>query len=368
MPRASKRDVTHDAIRDVAHGKSGGTPLSQTARRAAQKAGLTLVSRDELTLRRRKQGRAFGYVDARGCAIARGPVLRRLKRLAMPPAYEDVRYAADPRAHLQAIGRDAAGRWQYRYHPDWERVRELRKAKRLARLVDALPRIRRAVARHLAGREPTRDFALAAVIELIAHTAIRPGHEAYAKIRGTRGATTLLKSNVEIERGCIVLNFKAKGGKQVRKECGSGRLRRAVKVLRKLSGPRLFQFRDDDGAVHQVDAMQVNNFLREIAATRISLKDLRTLLASAAVMDSLARIAPEPSARGRKRQLLEAVRNAADELANTPAICRKSYVHETVVSAFETGMLQRFAPALKSSRSPAARESILAQLVKAATL
>lgn len=345
-----------------------GPTLSTSARRAAQRAGLTIVGRDDLTLSRRRRGTAFGYVDAKGRAIAKGPVLRRLKRLAMPPAYEDVRYAADPTAHLQAIGRDAAGRWQYRYHPDWERVRELRKAKRLARLVDALPRIRRAVARQLALREPTREFALAAVIELVGRTAIRPGHEAYAKIRGTRGATTLLKSNVAVSGDCAILTFKGKGGKRIQKECRAARLVHAVKLLQKLPGNRLFQYRDESGALCRVSATQVNAYLREIAGTNISLKDLRTLLASAAVMESLARVTPAPSARARKRQVLEAVRAAADELANTPAICRRSYVHETVVTAFEKGLLERFAATLKSCRSPAARETALAQVVATAAL
>ena len=117
----------------------------------------------------------------------------------MPPAYEDVLYADDPRAHIQAIGRDAAGRLQYRYHPDWEKVRERRKAKRLQRLVEALPRIRRAVNKHLGAAEPTREFALSAVIELIACSAIRAGGESYVKSNRTRGAATLLKSNIAVD-------------------------------------------------------------------------------------------------------------------------------------------------------------------------
>ena len=119
--------------------------------------------------------------------------------MAVPPAYAEVRYSPDPNSHLQAVGRDAAGRLQYRYHSDWEKVREQRKAHRLARLVGALPKIRRNVSLHLAGDEPTREFALSAVIELIARTAIRPGNESYARLNGTRGATTLLKSNVTLE-------------------------------------------------------------------------------------------------------------------------------------------------------------------------
>jgi DNA topoisomerase-1 len=343
--------------------------LPRHALAAARRLGLTLVHRDELALRRRRRSDGqFGFVDASGHVIRQSWVIRRLKKLAVPPAYEDVRYASDPKAHLQAIGRDAAGRWQYRYHPDWERVRELRKAKRLSRLVEALPKIRRKVARVLATGEPTREFALAAVIELIARTAIRPGSESYARIRGTRGATTLLKSNVSVDDDCVTLSFKGKGGKHIQKECNAARLVHAIKVLKRLPGARLFQYRGEDGALYRVSAAQVNDYLRTIAETKISLKDLRTLLASAAVMDSLARVTPATSERGRKKQVLEAVRAAAEELVNTPAICRRSYVHDTVVTAFEKGLLERFASTLKSCRSPAARETALAQIVAAASV
>jgi DNA topoisomerase-1 len=286
--------------------------------------------------------------------------------MAVPPAYAEVRYATDPTFHLQAVGRDAAGRLQYRYHADWEKVRERRKAHRLATLVEALPKIRRAVSQHLSGDEPTREFALAAVIELIARTAIRPGNESYARLNGTRGATTLLKSNVSIEDDTIVLTFRAKGGKAVRKECDAAKLVRAIGILRGVPGKRMFQYRDEGGTVRIVSTTQVNAFLREISGIKISLKDFRTLMASAVVLESLSRISPAASARGRRKQVLEAVRAAADELSNTPAICRKSYVHDTIVTAFEDGILERFAATMKGYRTQAKREQLLAQVVATA--
>ncbi|WP_082364173.1 DNA topoisomerase IB [Rhodopseudomonas sp. AAP120] len=332
----------------------------------AKDLGLKLGEPEQLTIRRIRRGKRFQYLRPDGSPVKQQTVISRLNALAMPPAYEEVRYAADPTSHLQAVGRDAAGRLQYRYHSDWEKVRETRKAHRLAQLVGALPKIRRAVTRHLSGDEPTREFALAAVIELIARTAIRPGSESYARLNGTRGAATLLKSNVTIEDDCVTLSFKAKGGKAVRKECGAARLVRAIEILRKLKGRRLFQYVGNDGAVHAVTATQVNVFLREIAGIKISLKDFRTLMASAVVLESLARIEPATSARGRRKQVLEALREAADELANTPAICRKSYVHATIVTAFEDGILERFAATLKGTRSQQKREQLLAQVVTAA--
>lgn len=332
----------------------------------ARDIGLTLGDQNELTIRRIKRGKNYSFVRANGTPIRHVGTIRRLNSMAVPPAYQQVRYSPDPTSHLQAVGVDAAGRLQYRYHADWEKVREHRKAHRLARLVAALPKIRRNVSMHLSGDEPTREFALSAVIELIARTAIRPGNESYARLNGTRGATTLLKSNVVLEDDTLVLAFKAKGGKAVRKECDAAKLVRAIGILRTVPGKRMFQYRDNSGTVRTVSTTTVNAFLREIAGIKISLKDFRTLMASAVVLESLSRISPAASARGRKKQVLEAVRAAADELSNTPAICRKSYVHDTIVTAFEDGILERFAATMKGYRSQSKREQLLAHVVSAA--
>jgi DNA topoisomerase I len=328
-----------------------------------QRLGLRYVGTDQLTIRRKRVGDSFTFVSARGRTIRDELTRARLKRLAVPPAYEEVLYATDPRAHIQAIGRDAAGRLQYRYHADWEKVRERRKARRLQRLVEAMSRIRRAVSKHLSVAEPTREFALAAVIELIACSAIRPGSESYTKEHGTRGATTLLKSSVEVHGTRIVLKFRAKGGKRIEKDFHCPRAAVAINVLRALPGARLFQYPIENGETRFVAASEVNTFLREIAGVKISLKDFRTLSASAAALEALAHIEPASSERGRRRQVKEAVTAVSEELANTPAICRKSYVHQTVVAAFENGKLARFSDLLKRRRSPTHREQLLAQVV-----
>ena len=341
---------------------AGKTSVEELAR----ELGLTLGDQNDLTIRRIKRGKSYSFLRANGTRIKHVGTIRRLNRMAVPPAYRDVRYAADPNSHLQAVGIDAAGRLQYRYHADWEKVREHRKAHRLAKLVGALPKIRRKVTMHLAGEEPTREFVLSAVIELIARTAIRPGNESYARLNGTRGATTLLKSNVTLEDDSFVLTFKAKGGKAVRKECNAAKLVRAIGILRTVPGKRMFQYRDGSGVARTVSTTTVNAFLREIAGIKISLKDFRTLMASAVVLESLSRISPAASARGRKRQVLDAIRAAADRLSNTPAICRKSYVHDTIVTAFEDGILERFAATMTGPRTQKKREQLLAQVVMAA--
>ncbi|GGF64435.1 DNA topoisomerase I [Azorhizobium oxalatiphilum] len=332
--------------------------------RLARKCDLVLVTPEDLTWARRKAGKGFSYRNDKGRPIKDAAIVQRLASLAVPPAYGDVRYAPDPRAHLQAVGRDAAGRLQYRYHPDWEKVREWRKAKRLAKLAAALPKIRRTLSRHLATEEVSKDFALAAVVELVALTAIRAGSETYAKEHGTRGATTLLKSHVRIEdEAKAVLAFTAKGGVRVEKEVCMPRFVAVLQRLKALPGRRLFQYRGADGALHPVRAGEVNAFLKEMSGAPISLKDFRTLVASAGVLETLAQTIPAGSARARRAQVLEAVRTAAEELANTPTVCRKSYVHATVVTAFEEGTLERFARLLKGCRSPQKRAEVLAQIV-----
>jgi DNA topoisomerase I len=368
LPKETSKETSKELLKQLAKTPSAKLQLvaNTSVEELAEELGLTLGDQNELTIRRIKRGKSYTFIRANGTRIRHVGTIRRLNRMAVPPAYQEVRYSPDPNSHLQAVGRDAAGRLQYRYHADWEKVREQRKAHRLAKLVAALPKIRRNVNMHLAGDQPTREFALSAVIELIARTAIRPGNESYARLNGTRGATTMLKSNVAIEDDTIVLTFKAKGGKATRKECDAAKLVRAIGILRTVPGKRMFQYRDASGVARTVSTTTVNSFLREIAGIKISLKDFRTLMASAVVLESLSRIAPAASARGRKKQVLEAVRAAADELSNTPAICRKSYVHDTIVTAFEDGILERFAATMTGYRTQSKRERLLALVVTAA--
>jgi DNA topoisomerase-1 len=339
---------------------------TEVPRRLMRKLRLRRASRAELTIERRPAGdNEFAYFEG-SREIINDEDLERFRRLAVPPAYHDVRFAADPMAHIQAVGRDDAGRLQYRYHPKWVKLRESQKTRRMLSLVATLSRIRKHVSEHLAGSEPTRDFAFAAVIELISLSAIRPGNEEYAKRHGSRGATTLLKSNVRVSGDQVTLAFRAKGGKDVRKDVTAPRLAKAVAVLRTLPGPKLFQYRDEAGAVHAVNVKRVNAHLREIAGTQISLKDFRTLSASASVLEVLSKTIPKGNARSRHKQVLEAVRKAAEELANTPGIARKSYVHDAVCSAFEADGFEQFAATLKRCRSQAKREKLLAEIVSAA--
>ena len=328
--------------------------------RLLRQLGLRYVNVTELTISRRRRGAGFIFVNGNGRALRDERILYRLKRLAVPPAYENVLYAADPHAHLQAIGRDAAGRAQYRYHPDGEKVRELRKARRLARLAEALPKIRAWVSRHIGDRAPSRERAIAAVIELVALTALRPGSETYAKQHGTRGAATLLKSDLRVIGERVSLRFIGKGSKPVEKDLKSARLALSLRRLATLPGTRMFQYRNQDGAVLALRRREVNTALREITGRAVSLKDFRTLVACSNALEHLAGMEPKPSQRGRKRQLLATMREVAADLANTPAVCRRSYVHAAVVDAFESGMLKRLA---RGRRTAASRERLLVKVL-----
>ncbi len=198
--------------------------------------GLVVVGPEALTLRRVRYGTGFGFRTATGAVLRDAKEVARLRSLAMPPAYVDVRYATHPAAHLQAVGTDAAGRFQYRYHPKWTEVREALKAQRLGRLARALPTIRRAVSKALASENDDAAHAIAAIVHLVSLTAIRAGSESYARDNGTRGASTLLKSNVKIDGNTVMLSFKAKGGKAVFKEVRDARLARALTRLLALPG------------------------------------------------------------------------------------------------------------------------------------
>ena len=302
--------------------------------------GLRRGTPDHLVFRRQRRGKGFRFVDAVGKAVTDGATLARLKSLAVPPAYANVRYAADPGLHLQAVGEDAAGRLQYRYHPAWQQVREAVKAHKLRNIARTLPVISRAVRRFLRTPDPAdRQAATAAVVYLVSRTALRAGSDSYARERGTRGATTLLKSNIGIDGIEVRLQFRGKGAKEVTRAVRDRLLARTCQGLLALPGRRLFQYRGADGAVHPVRAADVNAFLRQVSGARVSLKDFRTLVASAGVMKALSSAPPAETTRARKALLRDAIAAAAETLTNTPTVCRKSYVHGSVIAAFERGTL-----------------------------
>ncbi|MEN2977821.1 DNA topoisomerase IB (plasmid) [Tistrella bauzanensis] len=312
-------------------------------------AGLHKAAADDLPFGRRRAGRGFIYLDQHGDRITEPQVIGRIKALAIPPDYRDVRIAADPQAHLQATGRDRAGRLQYRYHPDWERVREAEKIDRLAALATGIGRIRARVARDLDSAGHSRDGALAAVVSIIDQTHIRIGCEDYVQTGRSRGAATLLKRQVMVDGSHVALDFRGKSGRNIACTLDHGPLADAIRRLGGLKGPRLFQYLGSDGRPRQVTAADVNAYLAEIARTRVAAnaparvtaKDFRTLAATAAAGTRLALIDPAGSKTARRRQIAAVMREVAAMLGNTPAVAARSYVHRRLVDRFEAGGLKR---------------------------
>lgn len=301
---------------------------------------LKRIRADALTIRRLRRGKGFSYVDGDGRPIRDAAALARIRSLAIPPAYEEVRIAADPRSHLQATGRDEAGRIQHRYHPEWEKVRERRKLKRLQRLIEALPGLREEVARDLAARSLCQAKALGCAVAIMDRCHIRVGSEAYARANGSYGAATLLKRHVTIAGASVELRFRGKSSKPIALAIRDAPLARALSRLSALPGKRLLQWRDEDGNVTAVTAAQINAYLRRITGLPISSKDLRMLAANAAAAELLLAGDVAASKSGEKRQVADVMRVIAQQLANTPAVVRKSYVHELVISSYASGRLK----------------------------
>jgi DNA topoisomerase-1 len=305
-----------------------------------RRCGLTHVRAADLQLRRRRCGKGFSYVDRDG-RTARDKALRaRIKQLAIPPAWTEVRIAADERAHIQAVGRDAEGRLQYRYHPDWEQARAITKKGRLLRLGSTLPRLRNAVRKALLAPDLNRNKVIAAVVRLIDRGLLRPGHEEYAEASGSRGASTLLKSDVVIEGDKVVLEFDGKGGKPINRVVKDPLLAPVMKKLLALKGKRLFSAPDESGQLRPITAREVNTFLADASGADISAKDFRTFRASAEALSLLTEHNGHETEKLRKKAIVAAADKASEILVNTRSVARSSYIHPSVIKAYQKGKLK----------------------------
>ena len=324
------------------HSKAVATPPE----RAAAVGGLVYVHDDAPGLRRRRQGKGFVYVDARGRRITRTNVLERIRMLAIPPAYVDVWICNDPRGHLQATGRDARGRKQYRYHPHWRRVRDEGKFTHIAAFGAALPRLRRRVRADLARTGWPREKVLALVVRLLDETLIRVGNETYTNDNGSYGLTTLRTHHVHAQAGGLRLCFRAKSGLRSEVMLSDRRLVRLLRRVQQLPGQRLFQYLDDDGKRHAIDSGMVNDYLREAAGGEFTAKDFRTWAGTVLAIGLLAGQPPAETLRERARRTVinGVVREVATALRNTPAVCRASYIHPKTFLGWEDGSLHRLVP------------------------
>lgn len=302
-------------------------------------AGLRHGTVSALTIARRRQGRGFVYLDRKGRRISEPKVLDRIAALAVPPAYREVRIATDAKAHLQAVGRDEAGRLQYRYHPGWEAVREAQKLERLAETLAVLPKLRKVVRVDLARRTLTREKALACAVAIMDGAHIRVGCEDYLRLSGSRGAATLMKDDVEIGSRRIELAFRAKGGKDASCAIEDAALARALARLAELPGRRLVQYVSGDGT-RPITARDVNVYLAQATGRPITAKDLRQRAGCVLACERFLEMEPGPSETARKRQIAGVMKAVSEILGNTPAVARKSYVAAIVVEAFLDGRLK----------------------------
>lgn len=307
---------------------------------SARNAGLHYVTdRRPGIVRARKRGGAFDYFDPRGRRIRETKSLARIKRLAIPPAWRDVWISPDASGHLQATGRDAGSRKQYRYHPDWRKIRDETKYDRVLGFGRALQKIRRRVARDLARRGLPREKVLATIVRLLETTLIRVGNEEYARDNKSYGLTTLQDRHAEIRSGKIIFRFRGKSGKQHVFDIRNRKLASIVKRCRDLPGYELFQYIDESGAPVDITSSDVNDYLREISGADFTAKDFRTWAGTVLAARALQEFEKFTSQTEAKRNLLQAVEAVARMLGNTPAICRRCYVHPVVLESYLDGTL-----------------------------
>jgi DNA topoisomerase-1 len=305
-----------------------------------QAAHLTYVSDLDLGLRRRKAGQGFNYRDADGKPVTGEPTLDRIRKLAIPPAWTDVWIAPTERGHIQAAGRDVKRRKQYRYHERWREVRDGGKYDRLVAFGRALPRLRTQVEHDLARRALPREKVLAAVVRVMEITLIRVGNEEYARTNKSFGLTTLRDRHVTVGSRKAVFEFRGKSGKIHTTGFSDRRLARIVRACQDLPGQRLFQYLDDDGQRHAVESADVNAYLRDALGDDFSAKDFRTwagTLAAARTLVTLSDCADQAEAA---KNVVICVKAVAGVLGNTPAVCRKAYIHPAVLEAYEAGKLR----------------------------
>lgn len=323
-----------------------------SSRDAMQKAVAELVYLSNLEggISRKPGKRAFLYYDADGRRIEDRAELDRIAALAIPPAYTDVLISVDPHSHLQATGRDARGRKQYRYHPEWSAERGKTKFAQLPEFAARLPKIRERVDSDLRMRKPGMDKALATIVWLLDNLYIRVGNATYAEENGSYGLTTLRNRHVKIEGSSVHFNFKGKSGKEWRLSHNDRRITKSIRMLQELPGQQLFQYLDEDGRRHAIRSQDVNAYIRDAAGADFSSRQLRTWGATRMAATALCMIKPGPSQRQVKRQINDVVDAVAARLVNTRAVCRSSYIHPKIFEGFESGTLANLAK-MRPSRS-----------------
>ena len=308
-------------------------------RDAAAEAGLSYVDDGMPGLTRKKTGSGFRYLDAKGAPVRDAAQIARIRSLAIPPAYTDVWICPRRNGHIQATGRDAKGRKQYRYHPDFRAARDSTKFTHIMAFADALPGIRTRIDADMRRPGLSRETVLATVVHLLETTLIRVGNDDYAKANKSYGLTTLRDPHVTIHGAELTFRFKGKSGKAWDLSLKDRRVARIVKACQDLPGQELFQYLDADGARRDVTSSDVNAYLRAISGQDITAKDFRTWAGTVLAALALREFEAFDGEAGAKKNVRAAIESVAARLGNTPTICRKCYIHPQIIDCYLEGAL-----------------------------
>ena len=317
-----------------------GNDLHEDPEVSAERAGLRYVNDNAPGIRREKsEDGTFRYFHPSGKEVTDEKTLKRIRSLAIPPAYESVWICADAGGDLQAPGGDARGRKQYRYHPRWREARDETKYSRMMAFGDALPRIRARVDHDLGLRGLPREKVLATIVRLLESTMIRVGNEEYAKLNKHYGLTTLRNRHVDVDGAAVHFHFMGKSGKKHSIDVRDRKLAAIVKKCRELPGQELFQYIDEEGQRRSVDSSDVNAYLREISGEDFTAKDFRTWAGTVLAAMALEEYEAVGSLAQAKKNVVRAIESVAQRLGNTPSVCRKCYVHPAVIDMYFEGSL-----------------------------
>ncbi|HEY1768098.1 MAG TPA: DNA topoisomerase IB [Terracidiphilus sp.] len=318
-------------------------------------AGLRYVTDAKPGISRKRRGTGFRYLDAEGSSILDEKVLARIKSLVIPPAWTDVWICSIANGHLQATGRDGKGRKQSRYHPRWRAVRDETKYERMKIFGEMLPMIRERVEHDLSLPGLPREKVVATIVRLLETTFIRVGNEEYARQNHSYGLTTMRNRHVDVSGSKVRFNFQGKSGKRHTIDLSDRRLAKIVKRCLDLPGYELFQYIDEEGALHSVDASDVNDYLRAVTDRQFTAKDFRTWAGSVLACSVLRGFEVFETQSQAKKNVVQAIASVAERLGNTPAVCKKCYVHPEVLECYLCGtMMKTFEKQIKSelSKSP----------------
>ncbi len=322
---------------------------------AAKHAGLRYVSDMTPGIQRKRAGKHFSYIGLDGKPIRNEEELKRIRSLGIPPAWTNVWICPNPRGHIQATGRDAKGRKQYRYHPKWREIRDETKYDRMLAFGKALPLLRERVAHDLKHTGLPREKVLATIVRLLDTTSIRIGNEEYARENNSFGLTTMRDDHVEVEGTNVEFHFRGKSGKEHTIDVKDRQLARIIKKSQDLPGHELFQFYDEHGNLHVIQSDDVNAYLHQITGQEFTAKDFRTWSGTVTATCALEDLGPFETQTQAKKNVVRAIEAASKHLGNTPAICRKSYVHPEIIDAYLNGSLLA---ALKKDNEQAVVEAL----------